>query len=319
MVKARDGYRSKNVRVTGSTGGGGRTRIPTTRRGRAGAGAGGVSLVGILVLVAMSFLGGGGVDLGSLGLDATSLGGAGASLTANDLPDVSDEDLSEWSAIFDDVQNTWIDIFEQAGLEYDESVLTIFNGSTATGGCGNVPAQVGPFYCPADGGVYFDPGFFRELAARFGAEGDFAIAYVIAHEIGHHVQNLTGVSDQVRAQQQGQSQEVQNALLVRLELQADCLAGIWAFQAAQRPATLNGNDNLLYLEVGDIAEGLQAAEAVGDDSIQEQAGVAITPHDWTHGSAEQREAWLRLGLETGNPAECSATFNEDVPATEIMP
>jgi len=315
MVKARDGYRSRNVRVTGATGG----STGATSRRRAGAGAGGVSLIGILVFVAISFLGGGGVDLGSLGLDATSLGAGSSGLTSTDLPDLSDEDLSEWSAVFDDVQNTWITIFDSAGLEYEDSILTIFNGSTATGGCGNVPAQVGPFYCPADNGVYFDPGFFRELAARFDAPGDFAIAYVIAHEIGHHVQNLTGVSDQVRAQQQGQSQAVQNALLVRLELQADCLAGIWAFQASQRPPTLNGNDNLLYLEVGDIAEGLQAAAAVGDDNIQEQAGVAITPHTWTHGSAEQREAWLRAGLESGNPSVCSATFNEDVPATEIMP
>ena len=280
---------------------------------------GGAGLIGVIVVVVISLLGGGGgADLGSLGLDGALSGGT-AGADADDLPVISDSDLEEWSAVFDDIQNTWIAIFDSAGLEYRISTLTIFNQSTATGGCGNVPAEAGPFYCPADDGVYFDPAFFRELAERFGAPGDFAIAYVLAHEIGHHVQNLTGVSSQVREQQQNASELERNALTIRLELQADCLAGIWAFEAAQRPRTLNGNDNLLYLEVGDIEEGLAAAEAVGDDNIQETVGAQVNPHDWTHGSAAQRQAWLRLGLDTGDPAACNDTFDTSVPATEIMP
>ena len=322
MVKVRRGYRSKNVRVTGATGGsrGGGLRLPQTRGGKAGAGAGGAGLLGIIVVVVISLLsGGGGADLGSLGLDGGALTAGAGAPDADDLPVISESDLEEWSAVFDDIQNTWIRIFDAAGLEYRISTLTIFNASTATRGCGDVPAEAGPFYCPADDGVYFDPGFFRTLADRFGAPGDFAIAYVLAHEIGHHVQNLTGVSDDVRSQQQNASQSERNALTIRLELQADCLAGIWAFEAAQRPRTLNGNDNLLYLEVGDIEEGIAAAEAVGDDNIQETAGAQVNPHNWTHGSSEQRQAWLRLGLETGDPAACNATFDTAVPATEIMP
>jgi predicted metalloprotease len=320
MVKVRRGYKSKNVRVTGATGGraGGGLRLPTSRGGKAGAGVGGMGILGVIVVVVLSLLGGGGGGgLGSLGLDGGALSGGGAG--ADDLPVIADSDLEEWSAVFDDIQNTWIDIFGSAGLDYRISTLTIFNGSTATGGCGNVPAQAGPFYCPADDGVYFDPAFFRELADQFGAPGDFAIAYVLAHEIGHHVQNLTGVSTQVREQQQNASQGERNALTIRLELQADCLAGVWAFEAAQRPRTLNGNDNLLYLEAGDIGEGMAAAAAVGDDNIQETVGQQINPHNWTHGSSEQRQAWLRLGLETGDPAACNDTFDSSVPATEIMP
>ena len=322
MVKVRRGYRSKNVRVTGSTGGGrgGGIRIPQSRGGKAGAGVGGAGLLGVIVVVVISLIGGGGgLDLGSLGLDGQAGLGGSTGMSADDLPDITEADLAEWSATFDDIQNTWIDIFDAAGLEYRISILTIFNGSTATGGCGNAPAEVGPFYCPADDGVYFDPAFFRELTERFGAPGDFAISYVLAHEIGHHIQNLTGVSSQVREQQQGAIESERNALTIRLELQADCLAGIWAFEATQRPRTFEGNDNILYLERGDLEEGLRAAEAVGDDNIQETMGAQVNPHDWTHGSSAQREAWLTLGLETGDPAACNDTFDPSVPATEIMP
>lgn len=323
MVKVRRGYRSENVRVTGSTGqrrGG--LRIPQTRGGKAGAGAGGMGLIGLIVVVAISVLGGGGgLDLGSLDLDGGALGGsATGGMTADDLPDVSDRDLEEWSGVFDDIQNTWISIFDGAGVDYRIATLTIFNASTTTGGCGtSVPAEVGPFYCPGDDGVYFDPAFFRELADRFGAPGDFAIAYVLAHEIGHHVQNLTGVSAQVRSQQEGTSQVEQNDLAIRLELQADCLAGIWAYEATQRPRTLDGNDNILYLERGDLEEGLRAAEAVGDDNIQETMGADINPHKWNHGSSEQREAWLTYGLESGDPARCNETFDEGQRGIDVMP
>ena len=316
MVKVRRGYRSKNVKVTGSTGGGGGLRLPQSRGGKAGAGAGGAGIIGIIIVVVMSLLGGGGgIDLGSLGVD----GQAGLGGQSSPPPDISDDDLSEWSATFDDIQNTWIAIFESAGLDYRISTLTIFSGSTATGGCGNAPAQVGPFYCPADDGVYFDPAFFRELTERFNAPGDFAISYVLAHEIGHHIQNLTGVSSQVRSEQQGKSQLEQNDLAIRLELQADCLAGIWAFEATQRPRTFEGNDNILYLERGDLQEGLRAAAAVGDDNIQETMGGQVNPHNWTHGSSEQREAWLTLGLETGDPAACNDTFSDRADGVSILP
>ena len=321
MVKVRRGYKSENVRVTGSTGRRG-VRLPQTRGGKAGAGAGGMGLIGVIVVLAISLLGGGeGLDLGSLDLDGGALGGAGQQgATADDLPDVSDRDLEEWSGIFDDVQNLWIEVFDDAGIEYRIARLNIFNETTSTDGCGDsIPAAVGPFYCPADDEVYFDPAFFRELESRFGASGDFAIAYVIAHELGHHVQNVTGVSAQVRQQQQGQSQVDQNDLAIRLELQADCLAGVWAHRASMRPATLNGNDNILYLERGDLAEGLAAAEAVGDDNIQERVGVNIDPHQWNHGSSEQRAAWLTYGLDTGEAGRCSETFDESQTGIEVMP
>jgi predicted metalloprotease len=152
---------------------------------------------------------------------------------------------------------------------------------------------VGPFYCPADGKVYLDMAFFRELDQRFGAPGDFAQAYVVAHEVGHHVQKLLGISDQVTAlQQRARSQEQANALSVRLELQADCFAGVY------------GHFNQQYLDPGDVEEGLRAAAAIGDDMIQKQAQGYVAPESWTHGSAEMRVRWLRQGLQSGDPATC---------------
>jgi predicted metalloprotease len=154
-------------------------------------------------------------------------------------------------------------------------------------------SAVGPFYCPADRKVYLDTSFFRELEQRFGAPGDFAQAYVVAHEVGHHVQNLLGLSDQVTAlQQRARSQEQANDLSVRLELQADCFAGIY------------GNYSRQYLEPGDVEEGLRAAAAIGDDTIQRQSQGHVAPESWTHGSSEMRLRWFRQGLESGDPASC---------------
>lgn len=318
MVKVRRGYRSKNVSVEGSSGGrtGGKLRVPQSRGGKAGAGVGGAGLLGVIIVVVISLLGGGGA--GGLGdaLEGLQVGQANGGTTPP--PAITEDQLAEWSGIFDDVQFMWQDIFESAGLEYRDAQMRIFSGAIATA-CGTVPAQAGPFYCPGDDTVAFDPDFFEELAARFGAEGDFAIAYVIAHELAHHVQNVLGVSTDVREQQQSLGQTDANALTIRLELQADCLAGVWAFTAAQRPPTLDGVDYHLHLEPGDLQEGLRAAEAVGDDTIQEQTGQAINTDNWSHGSAEQREAWLRIGLDTGDPAVCNDTFDPSVPATEIMP
>jgi hypothetical protein len=272
-----------------------------------------MGLIGVVIAIAIALFAGGGGSFGQVGLDG---GTAGSNETVGPAP----EQDSFYEAVFDDVQNTWIQVFDGAGQEYPEAALVIFRDSVGTDGCGNATEAVGPFYCPADQKAYFDPDFFAELAGpRFGAPGDFAIAYVIAHEIGHHVQNVTGVSSEVRQRQQGASQAEVNDLSIRLELQADCLAGVWAFEATRRPSTFEGNDNILYLERGDLEEGLAAAQAVGDDRIQESAGGQVNPHNWNHGSARQREAWLTLGMDTGDPARCQDTFDLDVPAIEIMP
>lgn len=187
------------------------------------------------------------------------------------------------SFVLDDVQQTWARIFEREGIRYDDAQLVLFRDMTQSA-CGVGQAATGPFYCPADGRVYLDLSFFNELRRRFGAPGDFAQAYVIAHEIGHHVQNLIGTTRRVRTNEDS----------VRLELQADCYAGIWAHSTAQRD----------LLEQGDVEEGLAAAAAVGDDRIQEMSGRAVNPDSFTHGSSEQRVEWFRRGLETGQIRSC---------------
>jgi hypothetical protein len=203
------------------------------------------------------------------------------------------EDLVDFvGVVVDDVQATWADIFTRSGRTYEPTKLVIFEGTTQSG-CGFASDASGPFYCPADRKVYLDLDFFRELETRFGAPGDFAGAYVIAHEFGHHVQNITGIADDVRARQQSDPGAA-NALSVRLELQADCLAGIWA-----NSAFAQGD-----LDPGDIEEGLGAAAAVGDDRIQRQSGGAVNPESWTHGSSEQRTQWFMTGYQSGDPSAC---------------
>ena len=191
-----------------------------------------------------------------------------------------------------DTENAWQQVFQRSGKRYQDPTLVLFDGKVASA-CGMASAAVGPFYCPADGKVYLDMAFFRELSQRFGAPGDFAQAYVVAHEVGHHVQNLLGISDQVTAlQERARSKEQANDLSVRLELQADCFAGVY------------GNFNQQYLDPGDIEEGLRAAAAIGDDMIQKQAQGYVAPESWTHGSAEMRVRWLKQGLQSGDPASC---------------
>jgi uncharacterized protein len=188
----------------------------------------------------------------------------------------------------------WAAEFQQAGRQYQYARLNMFTDQVNTG-CGPATSAVGPFYCPADAEVYIDLEFFRELSDRFGAPGDFAQAYVVAHEIGHHVQNLLGISDEVRQRQQAAgSQAEANRLSVGLELQADCLAGVWAHSVYVR-----GD-----LEPGDIEEGLAAAEAVGDDRIQAQAGMTVDPETWTHGSSADRQEWFDRGFESGESSQC---------------
>jgi predicted metalloprotease len=197
------------------------------------------------------------------------------------------------SAVLDDAQATWGRIFADAGQQYRDAKLVVFKDATQSS-CGIGQSATGPFYCPADEKVYLDLGFFQELHSRFGAKGDFAQAYVLAHEIGHHVQHLIGIDEQVRAAQQ-QSPDDANELSVRLELQADCYAGVWGHQTSGR----------VSLEAGDAEEGLNAAAAIGDDRIQRMSGDMVSPESFTHGSSAQRVDWLRRGLENGRVESCN--------------
>jgi predicted metalloprotease len=191
-----------------------------------------------------------------------------------------------------DVQKTWDQTFPGLGRNYTHATLVLYRDATRSG-CGFAQAQMGPFYCPEDRRVYLDMGFFDELSQRFGAPGDFAQAYVIAHEFGHHVQTLLGIEGRVRRAME-ESPERQNELSVRLELQADCLAGVWGHGTAERN----------ILETGDVEKGLAAAAAVGDDRLQRAAGQRVNPESWTHGSARQRTDWFTRGLREGTVGAC---------------
>ena len=198
------------------------------------------------------------------------------------------------SVVLADTEDTWTALFAESGQQYEVPKLVLFSGSVQSA-CGNAQAAMGPFYCPADRKVYIDLSFYRDLQDRFQAPGDFAQAYVVAHEIGHHVQNLLGLSDKVQQARQGASEEEANALSVRLELQADCLAGIWAHRADRTRQ---------ILETGDVEEALTAASAIGDDRLQQQSRGYVTPDSFTHGSAEQRVRWFKRGLDTGQFSTC---------------
>lgn len=191
-----------------------------------------------------------------------------------------------------DAQDTWTKILEQEGVPYRRSKLVLFRDAVQSG-CGFAQAASGPFYCPPDERVYIDLSFYDELRERFGAPGDFAQAYVIAHEVGHHVQHVLGVADRVRAAQERDPGSA-NEYSVRMELQADCFAGIWGHSTAQRQ----------ILEEGDVEEGLNAASSIGDDRMQRSAGRRVNPDSFTHGSSEQRVEWFRRGLESGRISDC---------------
>jgi uncharacterized protein len=199
-------------------------------------------------------------------------------------------------AVGDDVQLTWRDMFRRTGDDYRFAEVVLYPGQTPTA-CGTGTADTGPFYCPADQHVYLDLSFFDELERRFGAPGDFAEAYVVAHELGHHVQNLLGIEGQVQRESRQNPSEA-NQLSVRLELQADCLAGVWA-----RSANARG-----ILQPGDLEEGMRAAAAVGDDTLQKEATGRVDRESFTHGTSEQRVTWLRTGFQVGNADACD-TFS----------
>jgi uncharacterized protein len=193
------------------------------------------------------------------------------------------------SAVLAETEDVWIDQFARRGGQYREPDLVLFREGVESA-CGIASSAVGPFYCPSDGNVYLDLGFLEDLRTQLGAPGDFAQAYVIAHEVGHHVQNLLGISAQVRARQQGASEAAANDLAVRLELQADFLAGVWVHHAERMSR---------ILEQGDLEEALNAAGRIGDDVLQRRAGGRVTPDSFTHGTAQQRVRWLRRGIESG--------------------
>ena len=248
--------------------------------------------LGINPLSLLGALGGGGGLGGSTGLSpGVSAGGApaGSGPGAGLQTSAQEEEQVDFiSFVLDDVQNTWTQVLPG----YSKSTLVLFRGATQSG-CGVGQAAMGPFYCPADQKVYVDLSFYDDLRSRFGAPGDFAQAYVLAHEIGHHIQNITGIERRVRAQQRSDPRN-KNEYSVRMELQADCLAGVWGHQAGRRGV----------LEAGDIEEGLRAAAAIGDDRIQKMSGRGVHPESWTHGSSKQRQEWLHRGLDTGDANQC---------------
>jgi len=261
---------------------------------------GGLLLI-VLVAVGRNFLGGssgGGAGAGDMNAAVNDAlenvgrepAGTGAPPSPADDPDLELKKFS--SALLDDIQEFWTADFKRHGASYDEAKLVLFAHATESA-CGYAGSEVGPFYCPGDARVYLDLSFFRELHQRFGAPGDFARAYVIAHEVGHHVQNLRGDSERVERASR-RNPRVANEQSVRLELQADCYAGVWAHSSSERK----------NLEPGDIEEGLGAASAVGDDRLQKQATGHVNPETWTHGASAQRVSWFKKGFESGDVAAC---------------
>lgn len=285
-MRWRQGRRSENVE---------------DRRGQrlsTGARVGGIGGLGLLVVVVAAML---------LGVDPTEILQnvpssslpSSASVDPGPVGSRPDDELADFSTVvLADTEDAWGSLFAAMGRRYEPPVLVLFSDEVQSA-CGYASSATGPFYCPADGKLYLDLAFVNELQSRFGAPGDFALAYVIAHEVGHHVQNLLGISGQVQEQQQRLSETAANRLSVALELQADCLSGVWANHAQRARAAL---------EPGDLEEALNAASAVGDDRIQRQARGRVVPDSFTHGTSAQRVSWFERGFETGDPGACD-TFN----------
>jgi len=261
---------------------------------------GGRYLLGILavVVIGAQFLG---VDI--LSLLTTGSPGVRAPAGQQTAPSAAEEERAEFVRhVLGSTEDVWRQQFSALGRDYEDPHLVMFSGAVQSA-CGYAQAAMGPFYCPADHKVYLDLSFFDELHQRFGAPGDFAQAYVIAHEVGHHVQNLTGISAQVQAAGRGASKAQINALSVRQELQADCFAGVWAHHA---------DSSRQILDPGDLEEALGAATAIGDDRLQKQAQGYAVPDSFTHGSSEQRVRWFRRGFESGDIGSCD-TFAAQQP------
>jgi len=269
------------------------------RRGTSGRGlavGGGIGGIGIVIAILYFLLGGNPSDVPQLQVDQPYATGSEEPLSAKD------KEMGEMvSAVLASIEDVWRVQFQEMGQTYVEPKLVLFSGQIDSA-CGYAGASSGPFYCPGDSKVYIDLSFFEQMQRQLGAQGDFALAYVIAHEVGHHVQNLLGINDQVMAQRGRITEKEFNKLSVRMELQADFLAGVWAHYA---------NLEKGFLESGDIEEGMNAASAVGDDRIMKQSQGYVVPDAFTHGTSEQRVRWFRKGLDTGDIRQ-GDTFNAAV-------
>ncbi len=261
------------------------------RRGAGMGGRGGIGLGGLLLALALGYF---------FGIDPSALlgmleQGAPAAVEAPAQKPPADDEMARFvSRVLSSTEDVWRETFRQSGRQYEDPKLVLFTGATPTA-CGTGQSAMGPFYCPLDRKVYIDLAFYRDLRERFRAPGEFAQAYVIAHEVGHHVQQQLGISDRVQAARRRAGEAEGNALSVRLELQADCFAGAWGRQAD----SMKG-----ILEPGEIEQALKAAAAIGDDRLQRQAGGVIVPESFTHGTSEQRVRWFRRGFDSGDPGEC---------------
>jgi len=280
-MRWKDGRRSDNIEDRR------KVRISGKAKG------GGIGIL-ILALVGMYF-----------GIDPTVILQQGANLSGPSVqeseyvPTEAENELADFvSVVLADTEDTWAALFSSAGGNYQQPQLVLFTGAVESA-CGFAQAAMGPFYCPVDKKVYIDLGFYQDLRTKMGAPGDFAQAYVIAHEVGHHVQNLLGLSDKVHSMRSRVSQEDYNKLSVRLELQADCFSGLWAHHADRARQ---------ILESGDVEEALNAASMIGDDRLQKQSRGYVTPDSFTHGSSEQRVRWFRTGLQSGRVESCD-TFS----------
>lgn len=263
-------------------GGGGGFRLPS--------GKGGIVLL-IIVLVAGYY----GVDLTGM------LTGEPVSQQQTTQRTISpqDEEAAKFTkVILADTEDTWDAIFKDMGRQYPQPKLVMYRGATRTA-CGTGQSVMGPFYCPADSTVYIDLSFYDEMRNKLGAGGDFAQGYVIAHEVGHHVQKLLGIESKVRQLQQNASQAEANRLSVKMELQADCFAGVWGYNMQKQD----------YMETGDLQEALNAAEAIGDDRLQQQSQGRVVPDSFTHGTSQQRYTWFKRGFDSGDPAQCNTFGN----------
>lgn len=288
-MKWEKGRRSSNVEDRRGSGGGGM---------RMGAGIGKLGFGGIAIVMVVGLL------MGKNPLEMLSLlgqmqGDAPSTSPTPQGPPVDDQASQFVGSILGDTEDVWTAIFRGSGSQYQAPKLVLFSGSVQSA-CGGATSAVGPFYCPGDRKVYLDTSFFEQMRRQLGGGGDFAEAYVIAHEVGHHIQTLTGVSAKVNAQRQQGSVKGAEGLLVRQELQADCYAGVWAHHGQKRHA---------WMEPGDIEEALNTATAIGDDRLQKQATGTVVPDSFSHGSSEQRVRWFRRGFDSGDAGRCD-TFSE---------
>ncbi len=290
-----DNIEDRRGMSTGGMGGGGGFRLPTGGRG------GGIGIGGLVVILLISWaLGINPLTLLSGGDTYSDSGSQQQQTGTRPQGQSSDETTAFVRTILAETEDTWGKIFQASGETYQKPTLVLFSGQVRSA-CGNATSASGPFYCPVDRKVYLDTEFFRELSQRFGASGDFAQAYVIAHEVGHHVQNLTGVLPEFNQRRQSMSESQANALSVKVELQADCYAGIWGKSTQQKG----------ILEAGDLEEALNAAHQIGDDTLQKKTQGYVVPDSFNHGTSAQRVEWFRRGFESGRVEDCD-TFSADI-------